>query len=876
MKPPASKAPRADALRCQTSDLADLHQCLEQGRQALARRFAEGESIELLVQARSRQVDEVLIVLWQRQPALADLALIAVGGYGRGELHPASDIDLLILHDMDVAALEEPIGNFLAQLWDLGLEVGQSLRTLSECVEEARADVTVATNLMESRLLVGPVPLFIAMRRQTGPEQLWPSEAFFAAKLQEQHRRHATFGSTSYNLEPNIKEGPGGLRDIQNIGWVAKRHYGEDTMFGLVQHGFLTQEEYEHLMQGQHLLWRIRFALHNLAGRKEDRLLFDYQRTLARTFGHEDGPHNLGVEHFMQDYYRAITELNRLNDMLLQLFREAILLHGEACTPDPVNPRFQSCNAWLEVSHPRVFAEDPRALLEVFLLLAQRPEMEGVRADTIRLIRQHRHLIDDRFRADPESRRLFIAILRQPDGCARTLRRMNRYGILAAYLPAFANIVGRMQYDLFHAYTVDEHSLFVVRNLDDFLHQRSPWLAEIDHPVTQDIHKPELLYLAGLFHDIAKGRGGDHSLLGEADARDFCRQHLEDEEDAELVAWLVRHHLVMSMTAQRRDISDPEVIQDFAVLVQTPKRLAHLYLLSLADGQATNPGRWSTWKQSLLRELYLATDQRLRLGLHQRQDQMELAESNRNHALETLLAEGLSAASIQALWHSFSHSYFLYNAIEEIQRQTRLILAISASHLPLVNLSDQDLRGISEVLIYTHDRKQLFAITTGLLDRLALNVVDARIQTTRDGYALHSYKVLEQDATPVKEQERKAHICRYLEQGLALPSQLNFRATRRMARQLKHFETPTKIHCDSPPGQRYSLVQITTGDRPGLLAHIGLGLADAGVRLHAAQITTVGEVAEDSFSVTGPDGMALTPRLCQRLKEALHKRLDNG
>lgn len=858
------------------SDFDRLKQQLEAGQEAQALAFAAGEAIELLVQARARLVDGILNELWQQVFGdRTDIALVAVGGYGRGELHPASDIDLLVLHETDARLLEEPIGSFLAQLWDMGLEVGQSLRTLDECVHEASADVTVATNLMESRLLAGSIELFMEMRRLTGPDRIWPSEAFFAAKLEEQQRRHATFGSTSYNLEPNIKEGPGGLRDIQNIGWVAKRHYGEETMFGLVQHGFLTQEEYQSLMQGQELLWRIRFALHLLAGRKEDRLLFDYQRTLARQFGHEDDLFNLGVEHFMQNYYRAIMELNRLNDMLLQLFREVILLHGEACTPEPINERFQSCNGWLEMRDPEVFSRQPQALLEIFLLLAQRPELEGVRADTIRLIRQHRHLIDEGFRSQSTSRQLFIDILRQPHGCARTLMRMNRYGILAAYLPAFANIVGRMQYDLFHAYTVDEHSLFVVRNLDDFVHQRSPWLSEQDRSVARLINKPELLYLAGLFHDIAKGRGGDHSILGETDALEFCRQHLESEAESQLVAWLVRHHLIMSITVQRRDISDPEVIQDFAALVQSPERLAHLYLLSLADGQATNPGRWSTWKQSLLRELYLATQQRLEFGLHQRQDQAELAESQRQHALEQLLTEGLDKRRIEALWHNFSHNYFLYNDIEEILRQTRLILGTQATQLPLVNLSAQDGRGISEVLIYAHDRKQLFAIITGLLDRLALNVVDARIQTTKDGYALHSYKVLEQDATPVKDAERKAHISRYLQQGLQFPEQLDFRTTRRMARQLKHFEVATTIQCDSPPDQRHSRLQITTGDRPGLLARIGLGLADCGVRLHAAQITTVGATAEDSFHVTGPDGMTLSQGLAQQLIEALHKRLDD-
>ncbi|NBC13780.1 MAG: [protein-PII] uridylyltransferase, partial [Gammaproteobacteria bacterium] len=590
----AGAAGEANVIAAYKSELAEA-------RAALFARYERGEPVAELVGRWSREIDRLVAAAWQRfLPESEAAAVVAVGGYGRSELHPSSDIDLLILVGDDAAErLAEVIGSLVIFLWDIGLEIGHSVRTVDDCRFEAADDITVVTNLLEARLIDGDAELFERMRHAVGPDSIWPSEAFFAAKRAEQRKRRHKYGDTAYNLEPNIKENPGGLRDIQMIAWVAKRHFGAESLHQLVDEGFLTESEYLALREGQALLWRIRFALHRLTGRREDRLLFDYQRTLADELGFTDLGDNLAVEQFMQQYYRAVMELNRLNEMLMQLFQEAILLHDQIGPPEPINKRFQVRSGYLEVTHPQVFARSPFALLEIFLVLQQHPELQGVRASTIRLIREHRHRIDDDFREDVRARSLFMEILRQPQGVTAALRRMNSYGVLAAYVPAFANIVGRMQYDLFHVYTVDEHTLRLLRNLRRFTIPEHNGEFPLCSAIAQRIPKLELLYLAGLFHDIAKGRGGDHSVLGAREAWDFCQLHYLSEYDSRLVAWLVEHHLLMSMTAQRKDISDPLVVQTFAEQVTDANRLDYLYLLTIADSRATNPKRWNSWKNAL-------------------------------------------------------------------------------------------------------------------------------------------------------------------------------------------------------------------------------------------------------------------------------------
>ena len=555
----------------------------------LQARFEAGDDIVELVHARAGIIDQVLIELWQQHVETPGAALIAVGGYGRGELHPYSDIDVMLLLPDDLPKTdEEGLAAFVTALWDIGLEVGHSVRTVEQCLEQASADLTVATTLMEARLLAGPSALFDEMLRITAPDNIWPSTEFFAEKRKEQIARYHRYHDTAYNLEPNVKGSPGGLRDIQMIAWVAKRHFGVASLAELVEHKFLTRGQLQRLEDGQAFLWRIRFALHVITGRREDRLLFDHQTKLAQLLGYEDATYTLAVEQLMQRYYRTVMDLSRLNEMLLQLFEEAILMDPGAA-PEPLDEHFQVKNGFLQTVNDQVFINDPSALLELFVVLQQNQAIRGVSAYTVGLIRRSLHLIDDEFRQNPRNHRLFLSILRAPRGVTHELRRMNLYGVLGLYIPAFGRIVGRMQYDLFHAYTVDEHTLFVVSNLRRFVLSRFD--KEFPHcsEIMQSLEQPEIAYLSGLFHDIAKGRGGDHSELGAVDARAFCLEHGLSKYEAGIVAWLVKNHLALSSTAQKKDIGDPEVISEFAALVGDQLHLDYLYVLTVADVRGTDP-----------------------------------------------------------------------------------------------------------------------------------------------------------------------------------------------------------------------------------------------------------------------------------------------
>jgi [protein-PII] uridylyltransferase len=867
------------ALAGENPPLDVFRNALDQGTQSINSGFGKAVPVTTLISQRTKLVDTLLTAAWNLHiPDKSIAALIAVGGYGRGELHPYSDIDLMILLAIDETDfLKEGIERFLTSLWDIGLEVGHSVRTIKDCVQEASQDITVMTNIMESRLLSGPWELFQEMRNATGPKRIWASEEFFREKWKEQQNRYEKYDDTAHNLEPNLKEGPGGLRDIQTLGWVAKRHFGCETMHGLVRHNFLTEAEYDALMEGRSLLWRIRFALHILTGRREDRLLFDYQRTLAEQFGFVDQDHSLAVEQFMQQYYRTAMRLERLNERLLQLFQEAILHRDQEEEILPINNRFQACNGFIEVTDKNLFRRYPYALLEIFLLLQLNPDLKGVRASTVRLIRANRFRINDEFRADVRARSLFMEIMRQPKGITHELRRMNRYGILAAYLPVFANIVGRMQYDLFHAYTVDAHTLFVVRNLRRFAVPKYAGEFPLCSDIMSRLPKPELLYLAGLFHDIAKGRGGDHSQLGAEDARAFCRQHQLSEYDTELVGWLVEKHLIMSMTAQRKDISDPEVVHQFAQEMQNLTRLDYLYLLTVADIRATDPKKWNSWKDALLRELYVATQRALLRGLSYQQDADDLIQEKQRKAYRLLEERGITHKQAHDLWLDLSIDYFLHSSPEEIAWHSETILATDRSELPAIRILRKSDRGASEIFLYCENQPGLFALTTALLDRLRLNIVDARIETSDNNTTLDSYSVLEENGKPIRSKAREKEIIEKLQQGLRNPDSIDLKVQRRVSRQLKHFSVPTRIDFYQDESNRRTIMQLVTSDRPGLLAEVGLAFARCGITLHNAKISTVGAEVADTFFITDHDGSPLyDPARLRCLERGIYEQLDSG
>ncbi len=836
-------------------------------RDELARRFHAGVPAEVLVHAHANTIDELLRSAWRRLELDLDptVALVAVGGYGRRELHPASDIDLLILRAPPIrATANERIRSFVTFLWDIGLEVAHSVRTVEECVTEARRDITTATSMMEARQLDGPETLFREMREKTGPEYVWASREFFEAKWSEQQQRHHKFHDTAHNLEPNIKEGPGGLRDIQMVGWVAKRHFGADTLHELVTHEFLTESEFETLVEGQNLLWKIRFALHLLTGRREDRLLFDYQRTLAQQFGYRDSDHRLAVEQFMKLYYRTIRRLSRLNVMLLALFQEVILFDPSVAEVEPINSRFQARNRFLEVTGGDVFREEPFALLELFLILQRRPDLSGVRAATIRLVRDHRYLIDDEFRNDARAKALFLEIIRQPRGITHELRRMHLYGVLSAYLPVFGAIEGQMQYDLFHAYTVDEHALFVVGNLRAFAVPERQHEFPLCSEILRRMSKPELLYLAGLFHDIAKGRGGDHSELGAKDAWEFCIHHGMSAYDARIVSWLVAHHLLMSITAQRRDITDPEVINRFASEVSDQLHLDCLYLLTVADIRGTNPNLWNDWKDRLLRDLYEATQYALARGLENPLAKQDLIRATLEEARRLLITDGLSESAIEAIWANLGDNYFLRSAPDEIAWHTRAIHDATPQELPLVHLRHG--RVEVEVFVYTADQDCLFAAIASTLDRLGLTILDARVITAENGMALDSFIVLEASGESIANESREAFIRETLREQLHNPANADRHPRRRTTRRLRHFSIPTQVKFDHDAANQRTIMEVVSTDRPGLLSCIGWALVDCGVSLQNAKIATFGERAEDIFYVTDQARRPLAPDLCERLR----------
>lgn len=859
------------------NELTVFRKALERGHNILKKRFQTHKNATHYVTQRAWLVDQILLYAWKQHATGIDFntnAFIAVGGYGRGELHPCSDIDLLILLESPPDQTTQAcIESLIMFLWDIRLEIGHSVRTLAECEEKAVADITVATNLMETRLLIGAEQLFQTMQTVISSSHVWSNKAFFTAKLEEQIQRYSKYDDTVYNLEPDIKEGPGGLRDIQMIGWVAKRHFGAKTLYDLVQHGFLTEKEYQTLIDGQEFLWEIRCLLHLAAKRHEDRLLFDYQRILATKLSYEDDEAGLGVEKLMKRYYRTVKEISTLNDMLLQLFQEAILYASTHKKVSPLNRRFQVRNDFIEVTHDKVFLRYPWSMLEIFLLMQEHPEIKGIRAATIRLILHYNYLIDDVFRQDLRARSLFVEILKAPQGLTHALRRMNNYGVLAAYIPTFGSIVGQMQYDLFHIYTVDQHTIFVVSNLrcftlpefaDDF-----PFCSEL----MQNIPKQELLYLAGLFHDVAKGRGGDHSKLGEKDAIDFCLTHDLGNNDARFVGWLVRNHLLMSNTAQRQDLSDPEVIKTFALHIEDILHLDCLYLLTVADIRATNPPKWNNWKDTLLKELY----HKVRAILHQGDvlDKQFHIFSIRK-AARLLLNRPDENERITALWEDFGDEYFLYSSPQNIAYETQVLLNQGISGNPLV-LKRDDSKGGTQFIIYAQDRDYLFAEITYFLEQQNLNIVDAYIILYPSSeYTFSSYTVLEDNGQQIEQDERVDDILQGIKQAIISDADSSFcPITRHIPRRVKHFSIPTQVSFTQDPGNNHTIIKVITTDRPGVLSRIAQAFLVCQARVKNAKIITLGSRVEDIFFITDYENHALySAERLNCLREQLTRLLD--
>ncbi|MCB1676506.1 MAG: [protein-PII] uridylyltransferase [Halioglobus sp.] len=841
--------------------------------------FRAGVPASGLIRLRAQFIDLMLGALWDRQDWGGDeLALVAVGGYGRGELHPHSDIDLLILLGEDCEDCRAQLEGFLTLLWDIGLDIGHSVRGVRECVRKAAQDITVLTNLMESRVIRGPQRLMDKVRELTGPEKMWPSPAFFQAKLEEQRARHKKFADTEYNLEPNVKSSPGGLRDLQVIGWIAERHFAVESLEKITAKEFLDADEMEVLLRGRDFMWQVRYALHMLTDREEDRLLFDHQRELAELWGFEDGD-KLAVEQFMQAYYRWALALGQLNELLIQNFDQAILRQDMPDDIRVIDQRFQVRNGYIEARRADLFTTEPCALLEVFLLCATLEDIQGIAAPTIRLMRNSRHLVDDEFRADARNKRTFMAILRAPNKMSRQLRRMARCGILGAYLPEFGRIMGQMQHDLFHSYTVDAHTLEVVKNTRRFQYADFEERFPVASRVARRLRRVELLYIAALYHDIGKGRGGDHSELGAVDAGHFCREHGLDERDTELVVWLVRNHLVMSAVSQRKDISDPEVIHEFAGHVADQEHLDYLFALTVADINGTNPTLWNAWRGSLLRQLYTETRRALRRGLENPVDKQTWIEQSREAATNLLEYRGFTAEELEHLWRERSEDYFLRERAEDIAWHTEAIAGHHDRDNPLVlvrTVIDSSVANTTQIFIHARTHAHLFSRICTELEHLDLSVHDARIYSANDGMSLDTFSVLASDGQPIAEDAtRLRHIREHLADALADARGSPQIVQRRTPRQVRSLAIPTETRMSVDEITRVSVLEVSSPDRPGLLARLGKIFVEFDIELQAAKIQTLGERVEDIFFITDEHQQPITdPARCAAIQQAIRRELD--
>ena len=839
--------------------------------------FARGLFIDYLLGARAMVVDRVLSALWN-DAGLDDqsLGLFAVGGYGRGELHPFSDIDILILGEQSaIASATKALANFTTRLWDFNLNIGHSVRSFEDCQTLARDDITIATSLIESRPIRAKIEMLRDLEVLAFDDSSWTTEAFYRAKVAEQEERYAKHDDSDNRLEPDIKNAPGGLRDLHTIIWVVRKHFRTSRLITLVDEGLITQTEFRLLDEAEQFVKRVRFALHLAADRPQNRLLFDLQESVADMMGYQADDSKKRIEAFMKQVYRMTLRIGEFNDMLLQSFEETVLKNPSDAIVTEINSRWHIRNQRLELIHPNGFERHPSALLEAFVLLAQYPELRGLRASTTRQMYTARHLIDDTFRNDLVNISYFMELMRYPEKLPEVLRRMRYYGILSRYIPEFAPIMGLMQHDLFHIYTVDAHTLQLIRNITRFY---TGVVAE-DYPLvsrlTQRLPKIELLYLAALFHDIAKGRGGDHSELGAVDAYNFCKHHRLAEYDSRLVSWLVSKHLFMSMTAQRKDISDPDELRIFAEIVGDQRRLDYLLCLTVADITATNPELWTTWRATLLRQLYYGTTDFLTRGLDSLPGRVAYIEETKQDAL-TLVRPSIRSRAVK-FWNQWSQEYFVSHSSDELAWHLETLIEVDTDETVIALAANQALTdiGSTQVLVSTPNRVHLFADLTACFSDLGLSVLDAKLHTSNAGRSIDIF-IIQHDATcqPVTASDDQERLLRSLEKA-ALGQYTENAGTRRTPRAHKYFNLPANVSIRPDLEGKRTLIELVAPDRAGLLTTVGRVFAEFELDLSTAKIATLGERVEDVFYVTDGHGNNLYDSdFIHRLKERLEHELN--
>ena len=834
----------------------------------LARRFEQNDATDRIVALRARAADHVLKEAWARCiPADAPLALFAVGGYGRGELFPQSDVDVLVLGEPEAQQTQhEALARFFALLWNAGLAISHAVRSPAECTQAAADDQTVLTALIEFRPLCADASAEAALAGAIGTQRVWSPREFFAAKREELRARHARFGDTSDNLEPNIKEGPGGLRDLHTLGWMALRAFGVRDLEQLVGLGHLGHDEAKALIRERNALGRLRYGLHLVAGRPEERLRFDYQKTLAARLGFADDAESLAVEKMMQGFYRSAAIVRRISDRLLQRFEEQF--DGETA-PVPLDATFALRNGYLAARDPAWPRDDVGEVFALFAMWAAQPQARGLHSRTARALAEALPKLPDYLAATAEQRAAFIELLRGPRA-VDTLTRMARLGVLGQWIPAFARVSGRMQFDLFHVYTVDQHTLMVLRNLAAFASGRADERFSIAHEVWPRLRKPELLLLAGLFHDIAKGRGGDHSELGAVDAREFCIAHGLSEADTELVAWLVEQHLRMSTTAQKQDIADAEVIHRFAMLIGERERLDYLYLLTCADIAGTSPKLWNAWKDRLLADLYFATRRVLREGLEQPVELAARLAEARASVRRLLTMSGVSATAADVLFAAMPRESFLRFRPEQLAWQAQAIRGVAPGETRVRARLIADDAGAMEIFVHSPDRDGLFAAILATLDRMGFAIHQARVLMGPNNAVFDIFEVLPADSYASRDPEE---VAQGLQQALGGPLDGVRPARRAVSRLLKHFRFAPRVEFSATPDGRRTLLSLVAPDRPGLLADVAQVLRAQRLRVHDARIATFGERAEDLLQITDESDHPLAATAQEALREALYAGL---
>ncbi|MDO8702638.1 MAG: [protein-PII] uridylyltransferase [Undibacterium sp.] len=817
---------------------------LKSAQQLIIAAFRENNKAEQLLHNLCRCVDGVLVKIWKQFNFPKQMTLIAVGGYGRGELFPHSDVDVLILlSERPDAQLREKLENLVQIFWDIGLDIGHSIRTVDECMEEALADITVKTSLLEARLLTGSRILFRQMQERYD-ESMNPQH-FFQAKLLELQQRHVKYEDTPYSLEPNCKESPGGLRDLQVILWVAKAAKLGNSWKELATRGLITTTEAHQLKRNERAFKDIRIRLHIHTGRREDRLIFDVQTQIAETFGFKTTESRRASEYLMQRYYWAAKAVTQLNTILLQNIEATLFPQSSA--PQPINERFNEVNGFIDIANDDVFTATPSAMLEVFLLLAQHTKLKDMTARTLRALWHARFLIDAGFRHDIFNRALFLQIIQAPQGITHALRHMNQMSILGRYLPNFRRIIGQMQHDLFHAYTVDQHILLVVRNLRRFTMTEHAHEYPFCSQLMANFTQPWVLYIAALFHDIAKGRGGDHSTLGMSDAKKFCHDHGISKANSELIVFLVQNHLTMSHVAQKQDLSDPDVVQSFANLVKDERHLTALYLLTVSDIRGTSPKVWNAWKGKLLEDLYRIC---LRvLGGETPSKDREL-KNRQEEALKSLRLHGLPNNAHERLWQQLDMAYFLRHDAADIAWQTRALHDRIDSAVPVVKCRLAPIGEGLQVAVYVKDQADLFARICNYFDSKNFSILDAKIHTTKGGYALDTFLVTEpafsanyRDIINLIEHELSDILFR--QAPLSPPNR------GRLSRLSRTFPIVPSVDLRPDEKGQFYLLSISANDRNGLLYAIANILTKYKINLHTAKIMTLGERVEDVFLVDG-------------------------